>query len=431
MALYHFSMKTVSRSAGRSSTAAAAYRSAEKIVDLRTGEIHDFTRKGGVVAADIVLPTGCEKECSRAELWNEVEQHHKRGDAVVAREVVVALPSELDQDQRSQLAHDLAQQIADRYGVAADVAIHEPSKEGDDRNHHAHILLSGCTIDQVGKLGKKAAELDPIHCKKHGIPTPADEWRGKWADMVNGRLKESGIEACIDHRSLEAQGIARVPTSHKGPAVIGIERRGLQSEVGRRIDDQVAMRLLRAKELGNLARLQQETARSIIDLSGDLAAAKAERDHQQAIGGDKRALGASSSAARENHVETSKNASEGLLDHRSAIIVEVGKMTGGRAQCFERERVRVSGIVFAVNEKYAAMHSGGTEVEIFDRSKLPISLGRWVVEKGRATPSAMTLANLSPLKYAFGSGVTEQLDRDQGKEIYLGASRGKSHGLQR
>lgn len=431
MAIYHMSMKTVSRSTGRSSTAAAAYRSAEKIVDLRTGEIHDFTCKGGVVSAHIVLPAGCEKVCSRAELWNEVEQHHKRGDAVVAREVVVALPDELDAAQSDQLARDLAQRISDRYGVAADLAIHEPSREGDDRNRHAHILLSGCTIDLAGKLGKKAAELDPIHCKKNGIETPADEWRGKWAEMVNVRLKENGVEARIDHRSLKAQGIDRVPTSHKGPSVVGMERRGVQSEVSNRINDQVAMRLVRAKELGNLQRLQQETERSIIDISGDLTAAKAERDHQQAMEVQKRALEASEAVTRERHTAVGEIAPEMPLDHRSAIIVEVGRMTDGRAQYFERERARVSGIVFAVNEKYAAMHSGRSEVEILDRSKLPISLGNWTVEGGRATPKAMTSASLSSLKHVFGSAVTEQLDRDQGQGIYLGPTHSKSQGVQR
>ena len=88
MAVYHFSAKTVSRSAGHSSTAAAAYRAAERIVDERTGEIHDYTRKGGVVASEVILPGGGTME--RAALWNKVEAHHKRGDATVAREFVVA-----------------------------------------------------------------------------------------------------------------------------------------------------------------------------------------------------------------------------------------------------------------------------------------------------------------------------------------------------
>lgn len=113
MAVYHFSAKTVSRSAGRSSTAAAAYRAAERIVDERTGEIHDYTRKGGVVASEVILPGGGTME--RAALWNKVEAHHKRGDATVAREFVVALPAELDPTQRQDLARSYARELADRW----------------------------------------------------------------------------------------------------------------------------------------------------------------------------------------------------------------------------------------------------------------------------------------------------------------------------
>ena len=151
MAVYHFSAKTVSRSAGRSSTAAAAYRAAARIVDERTGEIHDYTRKGGVVDSLVVLPSG--GTMNRAELWNKVEAHHKRGDATVAREFVVALPAELDAAQRQELARTYARQLADRYGVGVDLNIHAPGKEGDQRNHHAHILLTACYCGPTGVLG--------------------------------------------------------------------------------------------------------------------------------------------------------------------------------------------------------------------------------------------------------------------------------------
>ena len=167
MAVYHFSAKTVSRSAGRSSTAAAAYRAAERIVDERTGEIHDYTRKGGVVDSQVILPGG--GTMARAELWNSVEAKHKRSDATVAREFVVALPAELEGDQRQDLARSYARELADRYGVAVDINVHAPGKDGDQRNHHAHILMSACYVSAQGELGKKAVELDPIHCQRHGL----------------------------------------------------------------------------------------------------------------------------------------------------------------------------------------------------------------------------------------------------------------------
>lgn len=283
MASYHLSMKAVSRSAGRSSTAAAAYRAGEKIIDERTGEIHDYTRKGGVESTDIVLPDGC-KSMTRAELWNGVEQHHKRGDALVAREFEIALPDELSGDERRRLAVDFAREVANHYSVAADVCIHAPSAKGDERNYHAHILLSACTVGQDG-FGKKAAELDPIHCQrqKEKIPTPADLWRGRFAELQNERLQEAGTNARVDHRTLKAQGIDREPTQHLGPAASAYERRtGESSRIRLDFAQAVTERLALAKVAGELDKIVHQADRSILDLSGDLNAARAERDRRQA-----------------------------------------------------------------------------------------------------------------------------------------------------
>ena len=237
MAVYHFSARTVSRSAGRSSTAAAAYRAAERIVDERTGEIHDYTRKGGVVASEVILPGGGTME--RAALWNKVEAHHKRGDATVAREFVVALPAELDPTQRQDLARSYARELADRYRVAVDVNVHAPGKEGDQRNHHAHILLSACYASTAGALGKKAVELDPIHCQRHGLANVVEVERERWERLANQALEKAGQEARIDHRSLEAQGIHdRLPGVHLGPTATAIERSGRESDIARRAREQ-------------------------------------------------------------------------------------------------------------------------------------------------------------------------------------------------
>lgn len=277
-AIYHCSMRPpVARSAGHSSTAAAAYRSAEKIIDARTGEIHDFTKKQGVLHTELVLPTGCEKVLSRADLWNEVEAHHKRGDAVVAREVIVALPSALDADSRKDLALDLAKRLVAHYGVAADVALHEPSKEGDDRNFHAHILLTACTFDHNGTLGKKAAELDPIHCKRHDMQNAAELFRPVWQDLVNDKLKEQKIEARVDHRTLKAQGIEREPTVHVGPAVTGRVRAGKQSVVMDRIAAQAAAVIERVRQAA--VKIEHEIAATMARIKGiktELDAAKAQ-----------------------------------------------------------------------------------------------------------------------------------------------------------
>lgn len=287
----------ISRSAGRSATGAAAYRAGVEITDERTGLVHDYTRKGGVMHAQLILPGGGTAD--RAEFWNGIEAHHKRGDAVLVREVEVSLPTELTAEQRKELAVNYALELADRYGVAADVALHAPrtvtdrelEKDPDqyyeidpdtgrrhNGNWHAHIMLSACHVQPDGTLGKKAVELDPIHCKRHNIENLTERERPRWCDLQNAALERHGHEARVDHRTLEAQGIQREPQQHLGPAAASMERRtGEKSEKRIGWEQEAVDRLTRAKELGQMQDERRELAASILDLSGNISAAKAER----------------------------------------------------------------------------------------------------------------------------------------------------------
>ena len=278
MAIYHLSVKTISRSAGRSATAAAAYRAGAEITDERTGEIHDYTRKGGVESAALILPDNApEWARDRAQLWNAAEQAEKRKNSTVAREFEIALPSELSHEQREKLAHDFARELVKRHGCAADVAIHAPGKEGDNRNHHAHILLTTRRLEPDG-FGEKTRELDDQKTGKVLVT----EWRERFATLQNERLREAGHSVQVDHRSLEAQGIEREATRHLGPTATAIERRtGERSHKGQQHDQDALERLQRAREAGELERQGKDADRSIIDLSGDLEAAKRERATQQ------------------------------------------------------------------------------------------------------------------------------------------------------
>jgi hypothetical protein len=230
LAIYSASMSTVSRKAGRSSTAAAAYRAGAEIHDERTGLTHDYSKKQGVLHAQLLMPGGIEME--RGEFWNNIETHHRRGDAVTARELLLALPAELDKSQRQALAMSVGQHLVERYNVAADICIHAPDRGGDDRNHHAHILMSACTVSPDGQLGKKANELDPIHCKRRKIPTAAEELRPMWADMVNEALKTAGSAERVDHRSHADRGLDIEPTVKMGPSATAMERKGERTERG-------------------------------------------------------------------------------------------------------------------------------------------------------------------------------------------------------
>ena len=282
MAIYHLSAKIISRKAGRSSTAAAAYRAGVEIVDERTGEIYDYRRKGGVEHAEIVIPSASDWEPTRAELWNVAELKNKRQDAQVAREFIVALPDELDPAGRQRLAVDFARELADRYSVAADVAIHAPSREGDDRNYHAHILTTTNRVE--GRvLGNKARELDLVAHNmggKVGQANEIDRLRARWAELMNERLRENGLEARVDHRSHAERGIETAPTLHLGPGATGYERRTGELSETRMRQEANADRLALGREVGELERQAQATERAILDLSGGLEAAQRERDRQ-------------------------------------------------------------------------------------------------------------------------------------------------------
>lgn len=273
MAIYHLSVKAVSRSAGRSATGAAAYRSGEKIVDERTGEIHDYTRKGGVEHSEIVMPAGTTWTPNRSELWNAAELAEKRKDACVAREHEIALPKELTHEQRLELVQTYAQDLANRHGCAVDFAIHAPHKDRggeDNENYHAHVL---CTTRQVtvDGLGAKCQREQAGQKRAADLETE----RSTWATHQNTALERHGHAERVDHRSLEAQGIEREPTVHKGPAVTAMERRGIQTEV--------SQRLAAARREGQFERAMARALDNSIEMhTGTLAEALQERDRATA-----------------------------------------------------------------------------------------------------------------------------------------------------
>lgn len=205
MAIYHLRATMISRSAGRSATAAAAYRSATHIEDHRTGLSFDYRTRSGVDHVEIIVPADApEWAQDRAALWNAVEAAETRKNSQVAREIRVALPAELDHAQRAELVRDFCQrQFVDR-GMVADIALHAPGREGDDRNHHAHILLTTREITAEGFTTKN---------RDWNAVEVLEGWREAWAQDANLALEQSGIEARIDHRTLEAQRIEALELS--------------------------------------------------------------------------------------------------------------------------------------------------------------------------------------------------------------------------
>lgn len=187
----------ISRSQGRSATAAIAYRVAERIEDRRTGLTFDYAKRGGVDHTETLAPDHApDWVFDRSELWNRVEEAETRKNSQVAREVRVALPAELTHAQRVELVRDFVQeQFVDR-GMIADIALHAPGRDGDDRNHHAHILL---TTREIGPEGFTTKNRDWNKVEL------LEGWREAWARDANLALERAGIEERIDHRTLEAQ----------------------------------------------------------------------------------------------------------------------------------------------------------------------------------------------------------------------------------
>jgi len=239
MAIYHCTTKTVNRSSGRTAVASMAYRAGEKLEDERTGLTHDFTKKDGIVHTEIL--SNLDIEIDRGELWNLAEKTENRKDARTAREWVIALPDELNSDQRKDLAKDFAQSLVDRYGVIADLAIHEPSKGGSDKNHHAHIMLSTrkAELDTDNNLvltTKTDIELSNAKRKSLDMGTTQDEIkqiRESWAKFANHALERAGFQEKIDHRSYADQSNGLQATIHEGTKVTQLRRQGIDTEISR------------------------------------------------------------------------------------------------------------------------------------------------------------------------------------------------------
>jgi hypothetical protein len=225
MAIYHLSVKTFSRSNGQSATAAVAYRAGAKIHCDHERRDHDYSKKRDVIHSEIFLPPNAPSWATdRQQLWNEVERAEKRKNSTVAREFEVALPNELNEEQRIALVQDFAKQIVARHGCAVDAHLHDDKASYKSKeNQHAHIMLSTRRLEPEG-FTKKTRELDE---KTSGEVV---YWREQWAKTANEYLREYGIE--IDHRSLKDQGLEREPTIKMGVAASALERRGVKTDRG-------------------------------------------------------------------------------------------------------------------------------------------------------------------------------------------------------
>jgi hypothetical protein len=271
VAIYRCEFKIISRSSGHRACAAAAYRAGEKIMDERYGAAHDYTRKTGVAASFILAPQNAPDWMSnRTELWNAVEAVERRKDAQLCREVLLSLPHEMTDEQREALVRQFVHDQFVSRGMVADVNIHTHSPSGDERNDHAHILLTTRTLtaSSFGPKERSWNSRDFVH-----------ETREAWADAQNRSFEQLGLDCRVDHRSLADQGIDREPEPKLGSHATEAIRNGEPETADRVVQhhDEVMDRNAERERLTN--------EREVIDLAlARLDKTRGERDANEFAG---------------------------------------------------------------------------------------------------------------------------------------------------
>lgn len=253
MALYHFHVTQIKRSAGQSVTAAAAYRAGERLHSEYYGTDSDYTRKGGVVHTEILLPDHAPREyADRHTLWDAVENAERGKKAQLAYSFDIALQNEFSLEENIDLARRFVSEQFTARGMIADLAVHMPEKDGGIGNPHFHVLCPIRPLNQDGTWGAKQRREylfdengkpildDAGHQKFNAVPTTdwgepetLESWRQAWADMCNRMFAEKELARKIDHRSYARQGVDLIPTIHEGPSVRQMEARGIETDKGK------------------------------------------------------------------------------------------------------------------------------------------------------------------------------------------------------
>ena len=280
-------MQTISRADGRSAVAAAAYRAASRLT-AADGRVFDFRRKQGVVAREIFVPEGC-RSISRQDLWLLAENTEKRKNSTLAREMDMAIPVELNKEERFKLTAKFCRWLAQEYQVAVDCCMHRKDKNDLQENPHIHVMFTTRCYSQEGTLGAKTRELDDLKTRT----THLLRLREKWADFCNEYLQFYG--ETIDHRSFKDQGIDLLPQIHVGSAATTMTRRGLETERGvlnRAIQGNNSSIIQLQEEIENVRYLGSESSRERSTGIEEDGATHSNLFEKAGEGGSKQRLGA-------------------------------------------------------------------------------------------------------------------------------------------
>ena len=246
-------MTQIKRSAGQSAVAAAAYRAGEKLHSEYYGEDSDYTRKGGVICSEILLPSHAPPEyADRETLWNAVEKAERSKKAQLAYSFDIALQNEFSMQENIDLARQFLLDNFVSRGMVADFAVHSPDKEdGGISNPHFHVMCPIRPIEPDGRWGNKQRReyvldehgervldeagnyvFNAVPTTDWGKPETLEAWRQAWSDLCNAKFVEKDLDCRIDHRSFVRQGVEQIPTQHEGPTVRAMEAKGICTDKG-------------------------------------------------------------------------------------------------------------------------------------------------------------------------------------------------------
>ena len=235
--------------------AAAAYRAGEKLHSKYYGEDSDYTRKGGVICSEILLPSHAPPEyADRQTLWNAVEKAERGKKAQLAYSFDIALQNEFSMQENIALARQFLLENFVSRGMVVDFSVHSPDKEdGGISNPHFHVMCPIRPIESDGSWGNKQRReyvldehgervldeagngnyvFNAVSTTDWGKPETLETWRQGWAETCNAKFAEKGLDCRIDHRSYERQGIEQIPTIHEGPSVRAMEAKGIRTDKG-------------------------------------------------------------------------------------------------------------------------------------------------------------------------------------------------------
>lgn len=240
MALYHFHVGQIKRSAGRSAVECAAYRAGEKLYSEYYGLTSDYTRKGGVIHSEVLLPPHAPREyADRQTLWNAVEDAERNRNAQLAYSFDIALQNEFTLDENIALARKFLLDNFVTRGMIADFTVHHPDKDGGIANPHFHVMCPIRPLNPDGTWGAKQrrvyranGKFDAVPTTDWGKPETLEAWREAWSALCNAKFEEKGLPCRIDHRSYKRQGVEQVPTVHEGVAVRQMEAKGIVTDKG-------------------------------------------------------------------------------------------------------------------------------------------------------------------------------------------------------